>query len=143
MSRKQVDQYVKSYFPLLDMRMISIVEDSENNLVAVGISMPSIARALQKAHGKLFPFGWFHLLKALFVKHSDILDLLLVGVKPEYQSKGVNALLFADLIPAYIKMGFRYGETNPELEENEKVQMQWKYLKSETHKRRRCYHKSL
>ena len=65
------------------MRMISIVEDSENNLVAVGISMPSIARALQKAHGKLFPFGWFHLLKALFVKHSDILDLLLVGVKPE------------------------------------------------------------
>ncbi len=143
MSKRQVDQYVKTYFPLLDMRMISIVEDANNELVAVGISMPSIARALQKAHGKLFPFGWFHLLKALFVKRSDILDLLLVGVKPEYQSKGVNALLFADLIPAYVKMGFRYGETNPELEENEKVQMQWKYLNSETHKRRRCYHKAL
>ena len=143
MSKRQVDQYVKTYFPLLDMRMISIVEDANNEIVAVGVSMPSIARALQKAHGKLFPFGWFHLLKALFVKHSDILDLLLVGVKPEYQSKGVNALLFADLIPSYIKMGFRYGETNPELEENEKVQMQWKYLNSETHKRRRCYHKAL
>ncbi len=143
MSKRQVDQYVKTYFPLLDMRMISIVEDANNEIVAVGVSMPSIARALQKAHGKLFPFGWFHLLKALFIKHSDVLDLLLVGVKPEYQSKGVNALLFADLIPAYVKLGFRYGETNPELEENEKVQTQWKYLKSETHKRRRCYHKAL
>jgi len=143
MSKRQVDQYVKTYFPLLDMRMISIVEDANNEIVAGGVSMPSIARALQKAHGKLFPFGWFHLLKALFIKHSDVLDLLLVGVKPEYQSKGVNALLFADLIPAYVKLGFRYGETNPELEENEKVQTQWKYLKSETHKRRRCYHKAL
>ena len=143
MSRKQIDQYVKSYFPLLDMRMITIVEDADNEIVAVGVSMPSIARALQKAKGKLFPFGWFHLAKALFIKHSKILDLLLVGVKPEYQSKGVNALLFADLIPTYIKMGFSYGETNPELEGNDKVQSQWKYLKSETHKRRRCYHKTI
>ncbi len=143
MSKKQVDQYVKSYFPLLDMRMVTVVEDANNEIVAVGISMPSIARALQKAKGKLFPFGWFHLAKALFFKRSDILDLLLVGVKPEYQSKGVNALLFADLIPTYIKMGFSYGETNPELEGNDKVQSQWKYLDSETHKRRRCYHKAL
>ncbi len=143
MSRRQVDQYVKSYFPFLDMRMVTIVEDADNQIVAVGISMPSLARALQKAHGKLFPFGWFHLAKALFFKRSEILDLLLVGVKPEYQSKGVNALLFADLIPAYIEMGFSYGETNPELEENEKVQSQWKYLDSETHKRRRCFHKPL
>lgn len=123
--------------------MVTIVEDADNQIVAVGISMPSLARALQKAHGKLFPFGWFHLAKALFFKRSEILDLLLVGVKPEYQSKGVNALLFADLIPAYIEMGFSYGETNPELEENEKVQSQWKYLDSETHKRRRCFHKPL
>jgi GNAT superfamily N-acetyltransferase len=143
MSRRQVDQYVKSYFPFLDMRMVTIVEDADNQIVAVGISMPSLARALQKAHGKLFPFGWFHLAKALFFKRSEILDLLLVGVKPEYQSKGVNALLFADLIPAYIEMGFSYGETNPELEENEKVQSQWKYLDCETHKRRRCFHKPL
>ncbi len=143
MSKKQVDQYVKSYFPLLDMRMVTVVEDANNEIVAVGISMPSIARALQKAKGKLFPFGWYHLAKALFFKRSDILDLLLVGVKPEYQSKGVNALLFADLIPTYIKMGFSYGETNPELEGNDKVQSQWKYLDSETHKRRRCYHKAL
>lgn len=143
MSKHQVDQYVREYFPFLDLRMVTLVENAEGELVAVGISMPSLARALQKAKGKLFPFGWVHLLKALFIKHSDVLDLLLVGVKPEYQGKGVNALLFADLIPIYIKMGFRNGETNVELEGNDKVQAQWKYLRGETHKRRRCYHKAL
>lgn len=143
MSKRQVDQYVKEYFPFLDLRMVTLVENAEGVLVAVGISMPSLARALQKAKGKLFPFGWIHLLKALFIKHSDVLDLLLVGVKPEYQGKGVNALLFADLIPIYIKMGFRNGETNVELEGNDKVQAQWKYLRGEIHKRRRCYHKAL
>lgn len=143
MSDRQVDKYVKSYFPLLDLRMVTVIEDSNNEPVAVGVSMPSLSRALQKAHGKLFPFGWYHLLKALFVKHSTTLDLLLVGVKQEYQGKGVNAMLFADLIPVYKAMGFKDGETNPELETNEKVQSQWKYLKGETHKRRRCYHKKL
>lgn len=143
MTDRQVDQYVKEYFPLLDLRMVTVIEDDNNEPVAVGISMPSISRALQKAKGKLFPFGWIHLLKALFFKHSDTLDLLLVGVKKEYQNKGVNALLFTDLIPVYMKMGFKYGETNPELESNDKVQAQWKYLDGEIHKRRRCYRKSI
>ncbi len=143
MTRRQVDQYVKEYFPMLDLRMVTVVEDENNEPVAVGISMPSISRAMQKAKGKLFPFGWVHLLKALFVKHSDTLDLLLVGVKKEYQSKGVNALLFTDLIPIYMEMGFKYGETNPELESNSKVQSQWKYLDGEIHKRRRCYRKNI
>lgn len=143
MSNRQIELYVKEYFPLLDLRMITIVEDANNEPVAVGVSMPSLSRALQKAHGKLFPTGWYHLARALFVKHSPTLDLLLVGVKKEYQNKGVNALLFADLIPIYIKMGFKYGETNPELETNEKVQAQWKYLDGRIHKRRRCYYKSL
>ena len=143
MTNRQVDQYVREYFPLLDLRMVTVVEDENNEPVAVGVSMPSISRALQKAKGKLFPFGWFHLLKALFFKHPDTLDLLLVGVKTEYQSKGVNALLFTDLIPIYMKMGFKYGETNPELESNSKVQAQWKYLDGEIHKRRRCYRKNI
>ena len=143
MTNRQVDQYVREYFPLLDLRMVTVVEDENDEPVAVGVSMPSISRALQKAKGKLFPFGWFHLLKALFFKHPDTLDLLLVGVKTEYQSKGVNALLFTDLIPIYMKMGFKYGETNPELESNSKVQAQWKYLDGEIHKRRRCYRKNI
>ena len=102
-----------------------------------------MSEALQKAKGKLLPFGWFHLLKALFVKHSKTLDLLLVAVKPEYQSKGVNALLFYDLVPIYQKMGFKYGESNPELEENKKVQAQWSAFESELHKRRRAFRKTI
>lgn len=143
MTQGQIDQYVKMYLPMLDLRMVTLVEDAEKNLVAVGISMASMSEALQKAKGKLLPFGWYHLLKALFVKHSKTLDLLLVAVKPEYQSKGVNALLFYDLVPIYQKMGFKYGESNLELEDNKKVQAQWSAFESELHKRRRAFRKTI
>lgn len=143
MTQGQINQYIKTYLPLIDLRMVSLVEDEAGELVAVGISMPSLSKALQKAKGKMLPFGWFHLLKALFVKKPDVLDLLLVGVKPEYQSKGVNALLFYDLVPTYQKMGFKYGESNPELELNKKVQAQWSAFESVQHKRRRAFRKSI
>ena len=141
MTQGQIDQYIRMYLPLIDLRMVSIVEDEQGELVAVGISMPSLSEALQKAKGKMFPFGWYHLLKALFLKRPKILDLLLVGVKPEYQSKGVNALLFYDLVPVYQQMGFQFGESNPELEINKKVQAQWSAFESVQHKRRRAYKK--
>ena len=143
MTQRQIDQYIKMYLPLIDLRMVSLVEDAEENLVAVGISMPSLSKALQKAKGKMLPFGWFHLLKALFIKKPKVLDLLLVGVKPEYQSKGVNALLFYDLVPVYQQMGFEYGESNPELELNKKVQAQWTVFESVQHKRRRAFKKNI
>ena len=143
MTQGQINQYIKTYLPLIDLRMVSLVEDEAGELVAVGISMPSLSKALQKAKGKMLPFGWFHLLKALFVKKPDVLDLLLVGVKPEYQRKGVNALLFYDLVPTYQKMGFKYGESNPELELNKKVQAQWSAFESVQHKRRRAFRKSI
>lgn len=143
MTQGQINQYIKTYLPLIDLRMVSLVEDEAGELVAVGISMPSLSKALQKAKGKMLPFGWFHLLKALFVKKPDVLDLLLVGVKPEYQSKGVNALLFYDLVPTFQKMGFKYGESNPELELNKKVQAQWSAFESVQHKRRRAFRKSI
>jgi hypothetical protein len=143
MTQGQIDQYVKTYLNVLDLRMVTLVEDEAGELVAVGISMASLSEALQKAKGKLLPFGWFHLLKALFIKRPKVLDLLLVAVKPEYQSKGVNALLFYDLIPIYQQMGFEYGESNPELEMNKKVQAQWDYLETEQHKRRRAFRKDL
>ncbi|MBR6375416.1 MAG: N-acetyltransferase [Alloprevotella sp.] len=139
MTNRQIDEYVKSYLPILDLRMVTLVEDEEDNIVAVGISMPSMSKAMQKAHGKLLPFGWWHLLKALKWKHSDRLDLLLVAVRPDFQGKGVNALLFTDLIPVYRQMGFRYAESNPEMETNDKVQNQWQYFSEVVHKRRRCY----
>lgn len=143
MTQGQINQYIKMYLPLIDLRMVSLVEDAEGNLVAVGIAMPSLSKALQKAKGKMLPFGWYHLLKALFIKRPRVLDLLLVGVKPEYQSKGVNALLFYDLVPIFQQMGFEYGESNPELELNKKVQAQWSAFESVQHKRRRAYKKMI
>lgn len=143
MNERQINQYVNTYMPFLDLRLATLVEDEHQNIVAMGVGMPSLSRALQKARGKLFPFGWYHLCKALYFKHSDIIDLLLVAVLPEYQNKGVNAMLFADLIPICQKMGFKFGESHPQLESNEKSQNQWAYLDGEVHKKRRCYQKAL
>lgn len=143
LSTKQIQQYIKMYLPIMDMRMVPLIVDKNDKLVGAGILMPSLATALQKAKGELFPFGWFYLLKALFLKHSKVLDMLLIAVKPEYQNKGVNALLFYDLIPISQKMGFEYAESNPELELNGKVQSQWSYFKCEQHKRRRAFKKQL
>jgi len=143
MTKGQIDQYIKEYLPILDLKMVTLIENEQNELVGVGISMGSMSRALQKAKGKLWPFGWWHLIKALYLKKPEGLDLLLIAIKPEYQGKGVNAMLFADLIPIYQSYGYKWGETNPELEINDKVQSQWQYLKSEQHKRRRCFTKKL
>ena len=144
LSQKQIDQLIKTYLPVLDLRMVTLITDAEDKLVAVGISMPSLAQALQKSHGRLLPFGWWYLGKTLLLKrYPKVLDLLLVAVKPEYQNKGVNALLFNDLIPVYQQLGFEYAESNPELEQNGKVQAQWGYFETKQHKRRRSYSKPL
>ena len=144
LSPKQIKQYIKMFLPILDLRMVTLVVDSEDQVIAAGISMPSLSEALQKAKGRLLPFGWYHLLKVIFLKkYPKVLDLLLVAVKPEYQNKGVNALLFYDLIPVYQNIGFEYAESNPELELNGKVQAQWEYFKTEQHKRRRCFKKTI
>ncbi|MCD7900814.1 MAG: N-acetyltransferase [Bacteroides sp.] len=144
LSQKQIDQYIKMYLPIVDLRMITLITDAEDKLVAVGLSMPSLSQALQKAKGRMLPFGWYYLVKALYFKRrAKMLDLLLVAVKPEYQNKGVNALLFYDLIPIYQKLGFIFAESNPELEMNGKVQAQWDYFKTEQHKRRRAFTKKI
>lgn len=143
LSEGQIELYIKMYLPVIDLRMVTLILDSDDNLVGVGISMPSLSRALQRAKGRFFPFGWYHVLKALFIRHAPVLDLLLVAIKPEYQNKGVNALLFSDLIPVYQQMGFKYAESNPELEQNGKVQAQWEYFDTELHRRRRAYIKAI
>ncbi|MDD3036838.1 N-acetyltransferase [Bacteroides sp.] len=144
LSQRQIDQYVKMYLPILDLRMVPLIVDADDKLIAVGISMPSLSEALQKSHGRLLPLGWFYLLKALFMKRrAKMLDLLLIAVKPEYQNKGVNALLFSDLIPVYQKLGFIFAESNPELELNGKVQAQWDYFETQQHKRRRAFIKEI
>ena len=144
MTERQIDQYIKMYLPLLDLRMVTLVEtDDTHQLVSVGISMPSIVRALQKSRGKLLPFGWFHLLKSLKFKHEDGVELLLIAVHPDWQNRGINALLFTDLIPVYQQMGFKWAETNCILETNFKTQSQWQYLDAQIVKRRRCFKKEI
>lgn len=144
LSQRQIDQYIRMYLPIIDLRMVTLITDADDRLIAVGLSMPSLSKALQKSNGRLLPLGWYYLGKTIFLKrYPKILDLLLVAVKPEYQNKGVNALLFSDLIPVYRKLGFEYAESNPELEMNGKVQAQWEYFKTEQHKRRRCFVKEI
>lgn len=139
---RQIDHYINMYIPVLRLDNVSLIVDKDKKLIGVGIAMPSLSKALIKSRGRLFPFGWTHLLKALKCQ-NDVVDLLLVAIKPEYQSKGVNALLFTDLIPYFIKNGYKYAESNPELEVNQRVQSQWQYFDTEQHKRRRAYKKAI
>lgn len=143
LSDKQIDAYTKLYLGLLDTRMVSFIENENGELVAAGVTMPDLTAALQKCGGKLFPFGWFHLLKAIFWKPCDTLDMLLAGVREDYRGKGLNAVLVTDLYPRLKAMGFKYAETTAELETNYSVQAMWKYFEREQHKRRRVYAKKI
>lgn len=142
LTQSQINYYIDQYLGILRLDCVSLVVDKDDKLVGVGISMPSMSKALQKSGGKMFPSGWYHLLKGL-KGHNDVVDLLLVAIKPEYQGKGVNALLFANLIPAFIRNGYRFAESNVELEDNENVQKQWEYFDRRLHKRRRIWTKNI
>ena len=143
LSDRQIDQYVKTWLQVVDLEMVSFIENEAGELVAAGVTMPSMSKALQKSGGKLFPFGWFHILRSMYFKRDDTMDLLLVAVKPEYQNKGVNSMLFADLFSRVSKLGFKYAESNAELETNTKVQGMWDGFEYEQHKRRRVYGRKL
>ena len=143
LSEKQIDQFVDTYLGVIDMDMLAFVEDRHGNLIAAGLTMPSIAKALQKCNGEIVPFGWYHLLKTMYWKRPDTLELLLIGVKPEWQSKGVNSLVFVDLLQRYKKMGFKYAETNANLETNTKVQAMWTVFEREQHKKRWVFGKEI
>lgn len=142
LTKRQIDYYIKIYLGMLNLDLVTLIVDGEDQLVGVGISIQSMSRALQKSKGKMFPFGWWHLLKGLKGK-NDRVDLLLVAVKPQYMGKGVNALLFTDLIPAYNKYGFKWAESNPELESNAAVQNQWEAFPYRQHRNRRAFIKRL
>ncbi|MDD7258543.1 MAG: N-acetyltransferase [Prevotellaceae bacterium] len=146
LSQRQIHQYINMYLKMADLELITVVEDASegNRLVGAAITIPSLSRALQKCRrGRLFPFGWWHLLRALKFHKTEGVDLLLIGVLPEYRKKGVTALIFYDLIPRYQKYGFKWGESQVEMETNESVQSQWQYFETINHKRRRCYKKEL
>jgi hypothetical protein len=141
---RQIDQYVKMFLPAVDFNLVTIVVDANKDdmIVGVAITIPSLAKALQKCRrGRLFPFGWWHMLRAIKFRKTEGVDLMLIGVRPEYRSKGANALMFTDLIPRYIEYGFKWGESQIEMETNTGVQGQWTIFEPENHKKRRCYRK--
>ncbi|MDR2388711.1 MAG: hypothetical protein LBD89_02855 [Tannerellaceae bacterium] len=143
LTEKQIEYYVKMYIPMLRLDMIAIiVREADDQVAGFAISLPNLSHALRKASGRIFPFGFIPLLRALYGK-PKVVDLYLTGVLPEYRGKGVNAMFFNALIPVYQKVGCVYAESNPELETNNAVQAQWDYFRREHHKTRRAFKKSL
>jgi hypothetical protein len=138
---KQIDMYVKAYFGFIKPDYVPIVLDSNNKVVGFGITMPSLSVAVQKSKGRLLPFGFIHILKAM--KNNPNVDLYLTAVKPEWQNKGVNAIIINEVNDVFVKNNIQKVETNRELEENSKIQAQWRFFENRLHKRRRCYKKSI
>lgn len=138
---EQIQFYIKLYFSFFPLDTVVLVENDANDLVAFGIAMPSFTKALQKSKGKLFPLGWYYMLNA--IKKNDLLDLYLIAVHPEYQNKGVNSILFAQMMPTATKNGYKYAESNPELEYNSKVRAHWEHFEHTIHKRRRVFKKEI
>lgn len=144
LDEKMMQVYADQYLLFLDKRYLSVVETAEGEVIGMGICITSLSRAVQKAKARIFPFGWWHLAKALwFTRKPQVLDMLLVGVQPEYQDKGANALFFADIIPEAIKDGYEWAETHHQLEDNIPSQAQWKNLDCTIHKRRCTFKKAL
>ena len=143
LSEAQVDKLVNDYIKIADLNLVTAIMDGDK-MVGFGITFPSFSRALQKTRdGRFLPFGWWHLLKILKWHKTPIVDLLLIGVLPEYRSKGANALIFDDLIRQFQAYGFEWAETGPQMETNEGVLSHWQYLESINHRRHRCYRKKL
>ena len=146
LTERQIDKLVDDYIKLADLDLITAVVDGEKNnkMVGFGVSFPSFSEALRKTRdGRLFPFGWWHLLRVLKFHKTKTVDLLLVGVLPEYRSKGVNALIFHDLTSRIYKMGYRWAEAMPQMETNKGVLSHWQYYKNEQHRRHRCFTRKL
>lgn len=141
LTERQIQYYIKKYLPFVNKDMVKVVVNKEDKVVGFMISMPSFSKAFQKAKGKLFPFGWFHILRAL--KKREIIDFYLAGVKKEYRGQGADLLMVMELAKFALKEGFLYGESNPELEDNNKIQAQWKPFGPKQHKRRRIFKKSI
>lgn len=137
----QIEYYKKKYFRYLHPDFVNCVANDQDQLVAFAITMPSFARALQHANGRLFPLGWFHLLKARYF--NDRAAFYLIGIRPEYQNKGVTAIIFKQMNEVFNRRGITEVETNPELEENKAVQALWNRYENEQYKRRRTYKKRI
>lgn len=151
---RQIDYYIKLYLSTLRLDLIRVITDADDNLLAFGFCIPSLSRAQQRAKGHMLPFGWFHLARAVYLTNcsslgrllhggTDTVDLMLIAVRPDMQGKGINALLFTELIPQFIENGYKWVETNNELDDNHKVQNLWNDFNPVRHKRRCTFVKKL
>jgi hypothetical protein len=140
-SNDQIEYYMKNYFSFVNPDMLKIVENEKNEMVGFMITFPNLSKAFQKAKGKLFPIGWYHILKAL--KKHEVIDFYLAGIRKKYRGIGVDLLMVIEIVKTAMKKGFEYAESNPELEDNKKVHAQWKYYNPTQHKRRRIYKKNI
>lgn len=141
LSEKQIKYYVQKYFSFVDKDLIQLAVDEKDEAVGFMIAMPSLSKGFQKAKGRLFPFGWFHILRSL--RNYEVLDFYLAGVKKSYRGQGVDLLMVLEVLQAALKKGVKYAESNPELETNKKIHAQWKYFNPTQHKRRRIYRKDI
>ena len=141
LSEEQIKKYARKFIPMVHPDLLCLVMDENENLVAFGVCVPSMAEALKRCRGKLFPTGWMGILKSL--KTNDTMDLLLIAVLPELQGMGINAVVMDHILTGANKLGITHAETGPTLETNLKVQSQWSFFPHEQHKRRRCYVKDI
>ena len=139
----QVQKLIDDYIPFVDVNLLPTIYDKDGNMVGCAIMIPSLAKAIQKAKGRLFPFGWWHLVKALYLKYDDTIEFLLVGISPEFRGKGLNAMIVSSVFPYMKKKGFKYCETNANLESNLSIQSMWKTFDHKLVKRRRAYLKDI
>lgn len=146
LSQEQIDQLVDEYLKLADLNLVTCVVDTrhDDRMVGFGVSFPSFSKALRNTRdGRLLPFGWWHLLKVMKLHKTKDVDLLLIGVLPEYRIKGANSLIFNDLISWYRQYGFEYAQTGPQMETNKGVLSQWQYLDATCNRRHRIYAKAM
>ncbi len=137
----QCDDLIRQFVPNLNPDLVSIILDKDDRVVAFAVTMPSLARAMQKAKGKMFPFGWYHILRA--IRHNDTIDALLIAVDDAYKDKGLNAMIFDKLYAGICKCGIKYVESTRELESNVNVQNLWGRFECHIHKRAMTYVKEL
>ncbi len=137
LTREQMDCYTRQYFGFIKPEFVSMVIDAKDNVVGFGITIPSLSKALQKTKGSLFPFGFIHILRAM--RKNDVIDMYLIGVHPDYQGKGILALIYHELNKAYLNAGIKIARTHPQLEENFKALSIWKNYDSHVNIRRRCW----
>jgi hypothetical protein len=141
LTQKQIDMYVDTFFGFINPHFVKFVLNRDEELIGFGITLPSLSKAARKAKGRLFPFGFIYLLRA--IKKNETLDMYLVAIHPEFQGTGANALLIDGIMRSAVEHGYRMSETGPELEDNRQVTTMWKYLDHRQHRRRRVYGKAI